>query len=36
MDEVSTLIAKSNLRLQIWVGLIFTIIMLWLMIFKPF
>jgi hypothetical protein len=36
MDEVNALIAKSNPRLQTWVGLIFTIIILWLMIFKPF
>lgn len=36
IDEVNALIAKSNLRLQMWVGLIFTIIILWLMIFKPF
>jgi hypothetical protein len=36
MDEVTALIAKSNPRLQTWVGLIFTVIILWLMIFKPF
>jgi len=36
MDEVNALIARSNPRLQTWVGLIFTIIVLWLMIFKPF
>ena len=36
MDEVYALIAKSSPRLLTWVGLIFTIIILWLMIFKPF
>ena len=36
MDEVNALIARSNPHLQAWVGLIFTIIILWLMIFKPF
>ena len=36
MDEVNALIAKSSPRLLTWVGLIFTIVILWLMIFKPF
>jgi hypothetical protein len=36
MDEVTALIARQNPRLLMWVGLIFTILILWLMIFKPF
>ncbi len=36
MDEVYALVAKSNPRLQTYVGLIFTIIILSLMVFKPF
>ena len=36
MDEVTALIAKSSPRSLTWVGLIFTIIILWLMIFKQF
>jgi hypothetical protein len=36
MDEVEALIARQNPRLLTFVGLIFTIIILWLMIFKPF
>ena len=35
-DEVNALIARSNPRLLTITGLIFTIIMLWLMVFKPF
>ena len=36
MDEVNALIARSNPRLLTFAGLIFTIIILWLMVFKPF
>ena len=36
MDEVHALIARSNPRLLTNAGLIFTVIILWLMIFKPF
>ena len=36
MDEVTALIAKSSPRLLTWVGLIFTLVILWLMVLKPF
>jgi hypothetical protein len=36
MDEVNALIARQNPRLLTIVGLIFTLLILWLMIFKPF
>ncbi|HEX8991178.1 MAG TPA: hypothetical protein VF784_05820, partial [Anaerolineales bacterium] len=36
VDEVHQLIMKSNPRLLAWVGVVFTGIVLWLMIFKPF
>ena len=36
MDEVNSLIARSNPRLLTSVGLIFTLIIVWLMVFKPF
>ena len=36
MDEIQQLIAKTNPRLLMWVGLISTAVLLWLMRFKPF
>lgn len=36
MDEVQALIARLNPRTLIVVGLLFTLVILWLMIFKPF
>jgi len=36
MDEVNSLIARSNPRLLTSIGLIFTLIIVWLMVFKPF
>ena len=35
MEEVRTLMEKSNPRLLAWVGLILSSLILWLMIFKP-
>jgi hypothetical protein len=36
MDEVTGLIAKSNPRLLAIVGLLFTLVIVWLMVLKPF
>ncbi len=36
MEEVQAAIARSNPRLLTYVGLVFTLVILWLMIFKPF
>jgi len=36
MEEIQTLIEKSNPRMLTWVGSIITGLVLWLMIFKPF
>ncbi len=36
MDEVQALVARSNPRLLTYVGLIFTIVIVFLMVFKPF
>lgn len=36
MDDVQVLLKKSNPRLLTWVGLGTTVVILWLMVFKPF
>ncbi len=36
MDEVQTLIVRSNPRLLTYVGLVFTLIIVGFMVFKPF
>ena len=36
MDEVERLIAKTNPSMLMWIGLVITAVLLWLMRFKPF